>query len=75
MMYCTTWGMQLIFCSNCIGSVSFINCMKNLNIIKKERVPWSDSVQKGVPKQEIVGVVGHNHCDISMSNWRAQTIH
>ena len=49
--------------------------MKNLNIIKKERVPWSDSVEKGVPKQEIVEVVSYNHCDISMSNWIAQTIH
>ena len=33
-MYCTTRGIEPIFCNNCKWSVTFKNCTKNLKIKK-----------------------------------------
>ena len=34
-IYCTTWEIQPIFCNDCKWSVTFKNCIKNNNIIRK----------------------------------------
>ena len=64
-MYCTTWGIQRIFCHNCTQSITFKNSIKNKKLRHREKKAFNCPGQ--TKSVELVKWMLAPLCEISMS--------